>query len=525
VALRTLGDREEAADAVQDALLSAYRSAGSYRGDARVTTWLHRIVVNACLDRVRRRRARPVVPLPEQGSGAEPADRHDALAARETALDVESALALLTVEQRTAILLVDVHGLPVEEAAAVLAVPVGTVKSRCSRGRARLALSLGHLRNRPDPAASHQRSPSGAAAGGPGSSGPATSSRPAPSSSTAPTRPARPDERRPDRRRPDQGGADVSTPSPHLDLDALADALAGEGSPADAGHLAGCGACAARLGELRAADAVVLDRLAGLTHPPVPADVAARLDGALAAQDPLAQQPPAQERPASVTALPARRSRALPSWLPAAAAAVLVIGGAGAVVSQLGGSTSGGSDSSASSAEGARPAAESAEGGTTEPLLTASGADWADPQAPGTALPRVLGGQAEVLSFVEGSDSSARASAAAEEQDAPAAAAAPLPDQLSRLRTRTAWTPACPPCWTGRTRASSRWPSTTRAMTGSPRWPSCCPTRSPPGPPSTWSGRTAARPTRTCECSSAHPCPSRGRQGRPARAALFCGCQ
>jgi RNA polymerase sigma-70 factor (ECF subfamily) len=149
VALRTLGDREEAADAVQDALLSAYRGAASYRGDARVTTWLHRIVVNACLDRVRRRRARPAVPLPEQGSSAEPADRTDALSARETALDVESALALLSVEQRTAILLVDVHGLPVEEAAAVLGVPAGTVKSRCSRGRARLALSLGHLRNRP----------------------------------------------------------------------------------------------------------------------------------------------------------------------------------------------------------------------------------------------------------------------------------------------------------------------------------------------------------------------------------------
>jgi RNA polymerase sigma-70 factor (ECF subfamily) len=126
VALRTLGDREEAADAVQDALLSAYRSAASYRGDARVTTWLHRVVVNACLDRVRRRRARPAVPLPEQGSSAEPADRTDALSARETALDVESALALLSVEQRTAILLVDVHGLPIEEAAAVLGVPAGT---------------------------------------------------------------------------------------------------------------------------------------------------------------------------------------------------------------------------------------------------------------------------------------------------------------------------------------------------------------------------------------------------------------
>src|SRR5438045_1062825 len=59
VALRTLGDREEAADALQDALISAYRSAHRFRGDSAVTTWLHRIVVNACLDRARRRGARP----------------------------------------------------------------------------------------------------------------------------------------------------------------------------------------------------------------------------------------------------------------------------------------------------------------------------------------------------------------------------------------------------------------------------------------------------------------------------------
>ena len=155
VAVRTLGDREEAADALQDALLSAYRAAASYRGDARVTTWLHRIVVNACLDRVRRRAVRATVPLPEQ----ERPDPHDALGARETALEVEAALAALPVEQRTAIVLVDVQGLPVAEAAAVLGVPTGTVKSRCSRGRAQLALTLGHLRNRPD--GSHVRPEAG----------------------------------------------------------------------------------------------------------------------------------------------------------------------------------------------------------------------------------------------------------------------------------------------------------------------------------------------------------------------------
>ena len=150
VALRTLGDREEAADALQDALLSAYRAAASYRGEARVTTWLHRIVVNACLDRVRRGKARPTVPMPEDGG---PADPRDPLGDRETALEIEAALAALPEEQRAALVLVDVHGMPVEDVAAVLGVPVGTVKSRCSRGRARLALQLGHLRNRPLPPA------------------------------------------------------------------------------------------------------------------------------------------------------------------------------------------------------------------------------------------------------------------------------------------------------------------------------------------------------------------------------------
>jgi RNA polymerase sigma-70 factor (ECF subfamily) len=150
VALRTLGNREEAADALQDALLSAFRSAATYRGDARVTTWLHRVVVNASLDRVRRQKVRPTVPMPDDGGPADPRDR---LADRETAIEIEVALADLPDEQRAALVLVDVHGMPVEDVAAVLGVPVGTVKSRCFRGRARLAVQLGHLRNRPLPPA------------------------------------------------------------------------------------------------------------------------------------------------------------------------------------------------------------------------------------------------------------------------------------------------------------------------------------------------------------------------------------
>jgi RNA polymerase sigma-70 factor (ECF subfamily) len=143
VALRTLRDPEEAADAVQDACLSAFRSAASYRGEARVTTWLHRIVVNACLDRARRRAVRPTVPLPEQP----PADPRDQLAERETGLEVEQALATLPDDQRLALVLVELEGLSVAEAAQLLKVPEGTVKSRCFRGRARLALQLRHLRN------------------------------------------------------------------------------------------------------------------------------------------------------------------------------------------------------------------------------------------------------------------------------------------------------------------------------------------------------------------------------------------
>jgi RNA polymerase sigma-70 factor (ECF subfamily) len=143
VALRTLGDREEAADALQDALLSAYRAVDRFRGDSAVTTWLHRIVVNACLDRIRRRQARPTVPLPE-------VDVHPApLADRDTALVVQQALGQLPVEQRAALVLVDVQGYSVAEAAAILGIAEGTVKSRCARGRARLAGLLGYLRNPP----------------------------------------------------------------------------------------------------------------------------------------------------------------------------------------------------------------------------------------------------------------------------------------------------------------------------------------------------------------------------------------
>lgn len=150
VAVRTIGDRDEAADALQDALLSAYRTADRFRGESAVTTWLHRIVVNACLDRMRRRQARPTVPLPEVDRTVAPS------VDRDTALVVHAALGQLPPDQRAALVLVDLQGYPVAEAAGILGVAEGTIKSRCARGRARLAVLLGHLR---DPDAADGRNP------------------------------------------------------------------------------------------------------------------------------------------------------------------------------------------------------------------------------------------------------------------------------------------------------------------------------------------------------------------------------
>ena len=149
IAIRTLSDPEDAADALQDAMISAFRRADSFRGDSAVTTWLHRIVVNACLDKMRRRSARPEVSggddrlLDAIGAGDPSADP---AAGSEVSLEVMSALRQLPRDQQVALVLVDMLDYPVAEAAQLLGVAEGTVKSRCARGRARLLPKLAHLR-------------------------------------------------------------------------------------------------------------------------------------------------------------------------------------------------------------------------------------------------------------------------------------------------------------------------------------------------------------------------------------------
>jgi RNA polymerase sigma-70 factor (ECF subfamily) len=148
VALRITCDPDDAADALQDAMISAFRRAGDFRGESAVTTWLHRIVVNASLDLLRRRPAKSVgwsgdpdeLPVPE------PRQRADSAASADSRLDVDAAMRTLPPPQRAALVLVDMLGYSVADASAILGVSEGTVKSRCARGRIKLLPHLAHLR-------------------------------------------------------------------------------------------------------------------------------------------------------------------------------------------------------------------------------------------------------------------------------------------------------------------------------------------------------------------------------------------
>ncbi len=156
VALRILGDQEAAADATQDAFLSAFQGIRSFRGGS-FKVWLMRIVTNACYDQMRSRQRHPTASLDamlaadDNGSsspGSLPSpdeSPEDRALRREVQTEVQRGLLLLPPDQRIAVVLSDVHGLSYEEIAAVTRTNVGTVKSRLSRGRGRLR---DHLRQR-----------------------------------------------------------------------------------------------------------------------------------------------------------------------------------------------------------------------------------------------------------------------------------------------------------------------------------------------------------------------------------------
>ncbi|MCG7594224.1 RNA polymerase sigma factor SigM [Mycobacterium sp. C3-094] len=137
LATLTTANPDDAADALQDALLAAHRTAAAFRHDSAVSSWLHRIVVNACLDRLRRNKFRDHAMLDDQLSCGTDPTRHV-----DTTIVIERALLNLPVEQRAAVVAVDMQGFSVAETAQMLGVPQGTVKSRCARARLKLATSL-----------------------------------------------------------------------------------------------------------------------------------------------------------------------------------------------------------------------------------------------------------------------------------------------------------------------------------------------------------------------------------------------
>lgn len=196
--------------------------------------------------------------------------------------------------------------------------------------------------------------------------------------------------------------------SEHLDLDALADLLAGEGGGED--HLSGCAHCAARLGELADAEAPVAASLGRLAPPALPPELADRFAGALAAEPPLAPQAPAVT-PADVVAgagsspaavptaaavpaagtvtplssrsfRPTRRLRGHPAWLPSVAAGVVLVCGAGIGFAVLRDGARSGDETATAAGETAGPGVPSGS----------SGVDYADDAAARSALPEVLAG-------------------------------------------------------------------------------------------------------------------------------------
>jgi RNA polymerase sigma-70 factor, ECF subfamily len=138
VAYRITGDRSEALDATQEAFISLFKRAKSFRGDSAFSTWLYRIGMNAAYDVIRKRRptveARPDLSQELGSSGVTAMEEAAGIRS-----DVAGALAALPAEYREAVVMHDLGGIPYEEIATLTRVSLGTVKSRISRGRRRLA--------------------------------------------------------------------------------------------------------------------------------------------------------------------------------------------------------------------------------------------------------------------------------------------------------------------------------------------------------------------------------------------------
>lgn len=148
VALRMCGNRDDAQDCLQDAMLRVFRALPNFKGESAFSTWAYRITVNACLDAIRRRKSKPNSSLddlldegysPQADESETPEEQ---LLARERKRTVMEAIEELPEDMRSAVVLRDVDGFSYEDIAKMLEINVGTVKSRISRARERLRQKL-----------------------------------------------------------------------------------------------------------------------------------------------------------------------------------------------------------------------------------------------------------------------------------------------------------------------------------------------------------------------------------------------
>ena len=150
--------QEDAADCLQETMLKAWRAIKSYRGDCALSTWLYRTAVTVCLDFLRRQKRLPVTESADaltEDEGFTPVDGSptpdEAALRAESADDLRAALDALPADMRTALILYALQGMQYEEIAAVTKASVGTVKSRISRARQKIARFLADGNKSSDP--------------------------------------------------------------------------------------------------------------------------------------------------------------------------------------------------------------------------------------------------------------------------------------------------------------------------------------------------------------------------------------
>jgi len=143
LAVQIMGDLEEARDAAQESLVKLCTRLRQFRGESQFATWLHRLVVNTCRDRLARQRIRQTEPLvlDEEPAGEE-SDPSRAALLGDARRELAAALARLSPSQRVVVVLRDVFGLTYEEISRVARMPVGTAKCYVHRARARLRVRL-----------------------------------------------------------------------------------------------------------------------------------------------------------------------------------------------------------------------------------------------------------------------------------------------------------------------------------------------------------------------------------------------